>query len=95
MVLVMNGNYKQDLLIGNCSAEAPDFLRSEKLIFKYLKMYIVTRGTWYVVGWGTMLQAERSRVRFSMMLLDFKSFQQHYSSGVDAASSRNEYQESS
>jgi hypothetical protein len=24
-----------------------------------------------VVGWGTMLQAGRSRVRFPMMLLDF------------------------
>jgi hypothetical protein len=44
-----------------------------------------------------MLQAGRSRVRFPMWSLDFSSdlsFQPHYSSGVDSASNRNEYQES-
>jgi hypothetical protein len=38
-----------------------------------------TRGS--VIGWGTMLQGGRSRVRFPMSL--------------DSASNRNEYQESS
>jgi hypothetical protein len=50
-----------------------------------------------VVGWGNMLQAGRSRVRFPMRLLDFQliySFQPHYGPGVDPASKRNEYQDS-
>jgi hypothetical protein len=51
------------------------------------------------VGWGTMLQAGRSRVRFLMRSLDFfqftSSFQPHYGPQVDSASNRNEYQESS
>jgi hypothetical protein len=36
------------------------------------------------VGWGTVLQVGRSRVRFPMV---------HYGPGVDSASNRNEYQE--
>jgi hypothetical protein len=51
-----------------------------------------------VVGWGTMLQAGRSRVRFPMRSLDFSIdliFQPHYGRGVDSASNRNAYQESS
>jgi hypothetical protein len=47
-----------------------------------------------VVGWGTMLQAGRSRVRVPMMW-NISSFQPHYGPGVDSASSRNEYQEPS
>jgi hypothetical protein len=46
----------------------------------------------------TMLQAVRSRIRFRMKSLDFqltKSFQPQYGFGVDSASNRNEYQESS
>jgi hypothetical protein len=38
-----------------------------------------------VLGWGNVLQAGRSRVRY----------QPHYDPGVDSASNRNEYQESS
>jgi hypothetical protein len=50
-----------------------------------------------VVGWGTMLQAGRSRVRFPMRSLDFSiylTFQPpQYVPGVDSVSNRNEYQE--
>jgi hypothetical protein len=46
------------------------------------------------VGWGTMLQAGRSRVRVPMRW-NFSSFQPHYGPGVDTGSNRNEYQESS
>jgi hypothetical protein len=47
-----------------------------------------------------MLQAGRSRVQFPMRSLDFcfqftQFFQLHYGPGVDSASNRNEYQESS
>jgi hypothetical protein len=46
-----------------------------------------------------MLQAGRSRVRFPLWSLDFFQLtlylQPHYGSGVDSASNRNEYQESS
>ena len=49
------------------------------------------------LGWGTAIQAGRSRVRFPMVSLDFfsltQSFRPHYGPGVDAASNRNEYQE--
>jgi hypothetical protein len=51
-----------------------------------------------VIVWGTMLQAGRSGVRFPMKSLGFwigYSFQPHYGPGVDSASNRNEYQESS
>jgi hypothetical protein len=41
-----------------------------------------------------MLQAGRSRVRVPMRL-NFLSFQPHYGPGVDSATNRNEYQESS
>jgi hypothetical protein len=41
-----------------------------------------------------MPQAGRSRVRVPMMW-NFSSFQPHYGPGVDSASNRNEYQESS
>jgi hypothetical protein len=46
-------------------------------------------------GWGTMLQAGRSRIRVPMWSLEFQltcSFQPHYGSGSDSASNRNEYQ---
>ena len=42
------------------------------------------------VGWGTALQAGRSRVRFPMMSLEFFIY---YGHGVDPDSNRNEYQE--
>jgi hypothetical protein len=62
---------------------------------KMMKSIIWACGS--VVGWGTMVQAGMSRVRFPMRSLDFfkliKSFQQHYGLGVDSASNRNEYQE--
>jgi hypothetical protein len=47
-----------------------------------------------VVGWGTMLQGGRSRVRVPMRW-NFSSFLPHYGPGVDSASNRNEYQEPS
>jgi hypothetical protein len=47
-----------------------------------------------VVGWGTMLQAGRSRVRVPTRW-NFSSFQPHYGPGVNSASNRNEYQEDS
>jgi hypothetical protein len=47
-----------------------------------------------LVGWGTMLQAGRSRVGVQMRW-NFSSLQPHYGPGVDSASNRNEYQESS
>jgi hypothetical protein len=46
----------------------------------------------YVVGWGTMLQAGRSRVRASMRRIFLIYL---ILPGVDSASNRNEYQESS
>jgi hypothetical protein len=54
----------------------------------------VTGNNHSVVGWGTMLQAGRSWVRVPMRWI-FLSFQPHYGPGVDSASNRNEYQESS
>jgi hypothetical protein len=50
-----------------------------------------------VVGWGTMLQAGRSRhwVPMKWIFQFTESFQSHYGPGVDSASKRNEYQESS
>jgi len=54
---------------------------------KYL-LILGTRGG--AVGWGTALQAGRSRVRFPMVSLDF--FHWH-GPGVDSAFNRNEYQE--
>jgi hypothetical protein len=47
-----------------------------------------------VVGWGTMLQAGRSRVRVPMRWI-FLSFQPQYGPGVDSDSNRNKYQETS
>jgi hypothetical protein len=55
-------------------------------------VFYLTRGS--VVGWGTMLQAVRSRVRVPMRW-NFSSFQPHYGPGVDLGSNRNEYQEPS
>jgi hypothetical protein len=43
------------------------------------------------VGWGTVLQTGRSRVRFPVVSLE--SCRLHYGPGVDSASNRNEYQE--
>jgi hypothetical protein len=45
-----------------------------------------------VVGWGTMLQAGRSRLQVPMRSLD-SFFRPHYGPGVNSASNRNEYQE--
>jgi len=48
------------------------------------------------VGWGTALQAGRSRVRFPLVSLEFVIdiiLQPHYGPGVDSAPNRNEYQE--
>ena len=42
------------------------------------------------VGWGTALQAGRSRVRYPMVSLEFFIY---YGPVVDSASNRNEYQE--
>jgi hypothetical protein len=71
------------------------------LLFNYLKYMCVcslcvgARGS--IVGWGTMLQTGRSRVRFSMRSLDF-SFHLILSAtlcpGINSASNRNKYQES-
>jgi hypothetical protein len=47
-----------------------------------------------IVGWDTMLQARRSRVRVPTRW-NFSSFQPHCGPGVDSASNRNEYQERS
>jgi hypothetical protein len=44
------------------------------------------------VGWGTALQAGRSRVRFPVRSLAY-SFRPHCGPGVDSASNRNKYQE--
>jgi hypothetical protein len=44
-----------------------------------------------VIGWGTTLQAGRSRVQFLMGSLDFTvdlNLQPHYGPGVDSASNR-------
>jgi hypothetical protein len=48
-----------------------------------------------VVGWGTMLQAGRSRDRIPMRWIFsiYLIFQPHYGPGVDSASNRNENQE--
>jgi hypothetical protein len=51
-----------------------------------------------MVDWGTMLQAGRSQARFLMRSLDFPIdliLLVHYDPGVESASNRNEYQESS
>jgi hypothetical protein len=50
-----------------------------------------------VIGWGTMLQAGRSRVRVLMrwMFQLTHFFQLHYGPGVDSTNNRNECQESS
>jgi hypothetical protein len=51
-----------------------------------------------VVGWGTMLQAGKTRFRVPAKSLDFSidlNLQPHYGPEVDSAANRNEYQESS
>jgi hypothetical protein len=48
-----------------------------------------------VVSWGIMLQAGRSRVQVPMRWILSVYLQPHYGPGVDSASNRNEYQESS
>jgi hypothetical protein len=52
-----------------------------------------------IVGWGTMLQAVRSQVRFPIEVIEFfqftLSFQPQYGHGDDSVSNRNEYQEDS
>jgi hypothetical protein len=61
----------------------------------FLFTYISDRSS--VAGWGTMLQAGRSRDRVPMrwiFSIDL-SFQPHYGPGVDSASNRKKNQESS
>jgi hypothetical protein len=51
-----------------------------------------------VPGWDSMLKVWKSLVRFQMLLFFFQlteSFQPHYGPGLDSASNRNEYQETS
>jgi hypothetical protein len=50
-----------------------------------------------IVGWGTMIQAGRSRfwVPMRWIFSIYLILQLHYSPGVDSASNKNEYQESS
>jgi hypothetical protein len=62
--------------------------------FCFVKVSILTGTRGSVVGWGTMLQAGRSRVRVPMRW-NFSSFQPHYGPRIDSASNRNEYQEPS
>jgi hypothetical protein len=63
-----------------------------------INLYIYVKGTRLrVVGWGSLLQTERSRVRFSMKSLVFQSansLQPHWGSGIGTVSNRNECQES-
>jgi hypothetical protein len=65
----------------------------------FLLLLLLYGGRDSVVGWSTMLQAGMSWARFPMRSLNFfqltYSFQPHYGPGVDSASNRNEYQESS
>jgi hypothetical protein len=73
-----------------------DCLQKEEMITEFGIPVIDTCSS--VVCWGTVLWAGRSWVRFSMRPLDFQltySFQPHYGPGVNSASNRNEYQESS
>jgi hypothetical protein len=72
------------------------FLLGKLVLIQVLKSIQGVHGS--VVGWGTMLQAGRSQVQFPMWSLDFSVdliLQLHYDPGVDSASNRNEYQESS
>jgi hypothetical protein len=67
-------------------------VRNISFLSTILELYSV------IVGWGTMLEDGKSRVRFPMRPLDFSIdliFQPQYGPGVDSASNRNEYQESS
>jgi hypothetical protein len=68
-------------------------LPEHHLIFNGLHGAMGARGS--VVGWGTMLQTGRSPVQVLDKVDFFQSFQPHYGPGVDSASNRNEYQESS
>jgi hypothetical protein len=63
-------------------------------IFTLLRILDWVHGV--AVGWGTVLQAGRSRVRFPMVPLEFVIdiiLQPHCGPGVDSAPNRNEYQE--
>jgi hypothetical protein len=68
-------------------------------LFSYFTSYFIifgARGS--VVGWGTMLQAGRSQIRFSISSPDFSIdliLAAALWPGVDSATNRNEYQESS
>jgi hypothetical protein len=45
---------------------------NKALIFKFLSDFLIGNVGGRVVGWGTMLQAGRLRVRFPMSLLDIQ-----------------------
>jgi hypothetical protein len=64
-------------------------------ILNTLNAFRQARGS--VIGWGTTLQAGRSRDRVPMrwVFSIYLTFQPHYGDGVDSASNRNEYQKSS
>jgi hypothetical protein len=64
---------------------------------KFRSRTVVIGASGSVVGWGTMLKDGRSRVRVPMWrIFQFtSSFQPHYGRGVDSASNRFEYQDSS
>jgi hypothetical protein len=74
----------------------PKLLTCGQVLLRFLNIQFHkgTRGV--AVGWGTMLKAGRSRVRFPMSLdFSIQSFQPYYGLGVDSASNRNDYRESS
>ena len=66
------------------------FLRLSLIYLQERKEVSGARGG--AVGWGTELQAGRSRVRFPMMSLT-ESFRPHCIPGVDSIFNRKEYQE--
>jgi hypothetical protein len=65
---------------------------------EFIPVCVAVRPHGSIVDWGTMLQAGRLRVRILMGSLDFPidlTLQPHYGPGVNPATNRNEYQESS
>jgi hypothetical protein len=100
-ILIQSSVTRQNFRILHHNA---DFGSSVTLTFKdhmilILILLMVKWGAYSsIVGWGTVLQARRLRVRFPMRSLDFSIgmiFQLHYGPAVNSTSNRNEYQESS